>query len=695
LLVGSVDIETYGACERDWQGHELPLQQSPNKHDGRFHPMRSLLTDKVPIDSLILTTSVTIAKSPVKEFSRDFLCTMTPGDTAVFDMHRLTHRQELRDLLLECTHLLGMNFLYDSSYTRLLPIFRFILDHKHFKLLDLSIINYLESEIRTARSLKTLGPVLRTHSYDPETILRNFRFPSPTWKNKKGVGLHEYNAQDSHNTILAMAELSRRIVVDHGPDTPKLSPYCLDFYNDCLWSCLRMVEAGIPMSRHRLSALLDRCNKDIEETSAKAKELGILINGKGSKASKDTFIKLVADEVSKHTGVSVLDHPLLKLTDKKKEVSWSIQNRRLFKLLLPADHQLQSTLDLLDLNSNSEKLIGSYIQPLLYHKANDEGDQSSVLLGDPLGNGDVGIAYPTIYVVPSQSKDTSDDEGGQQQVRLSFKKPAGQTFPKPIKKAYASRFGPSGVIRSYDLKQAELRVAALLSGEPTLLTAFENDLDLHTDRAIETFGPSTLVSKYGPDFRTNKKFLELERQAAKHGNFTDLNWGSALTLRRTILMKGKTLIPMSLCESIVNARQKLRPVLWNWQNELVENTRRTHVVTLPFTGQSRTFLGLLQGNDVNECVNFPIQAVAAATTIRLQSFIHNALPPQSRPDCPCFMFLNCYDALYFDVTKAYLPTLDRIMADAMEWVISKDYWHMMCQHYGHPVPLGYDATTHT
>lgn len=753
------DIESYGIAAHDWWGQPLPQQQTPGKKDGRFHPIRSLRTDGVPLRSLILTASITLCTVPptFTEWNLDALADIEPGPTIVFDMHRPTHLKMLSEWFKCCGTIMGMNLGFDLPYSRVFsPLLKYSIP-LDATLIDASVCNYLQSEIRTARSLKTMGPVLKTHSYDEETQLKEKRYPNPRWKNPNTkVGVHEYNGQDTHNTILAIRELARRIRKADG-DTPKLSPYSISFYSELLWSCVRMAEAGIPMSRGRLSTLMTRCMKDMEESAAEARTSGLLLNGKGSKKSKDTFIMDVVTEASAHTGTNVLSHPMLKLTDKKKEVSWSDQNRLLLRTMLPPDAPSQKLLKIVDRNSSAQKLIGSYILPLLHHKANDPDDRSQSLIphppkdtcpcphcagsdlesltAEPAGSSktpssslssalpssgasrarssttsssstslpDVGIAYPTIYLVPTSSKDTSDEGGGQQQGRISFKKPAAQTFPKPIKECVTSRFGTTlGCIRSYDLAAAELRVAAVLSGEPSLVDAFNLNLDPHAMRAVATMGEAAFTEGLPTDWQINdspgnklfKKLYNTPRQCFKHANFTDLNWGSADTLRRTILKKGGLLVSTAICEAAVASRSKVRPVLWKWQNEWVENTRRTHICLLPFTGQSRSFSGLLQGNDVNECVNFPIQCLAANTMIRVQSYVHRALASLNTLAPPCHMFLNCYDALYFDTLKSFVPTLDKIMADAIAWVTTQDYWHMICQHYGHTVPLAYEGSTH-
>lgn len=697
----SIDIETYGKCERGWNNEPLPLQQSENKKDGRFHPMRSLLQDGVPLSSLILTVSVTPVRHPPLSANRSIfdgpapslwsmanLTEIEPLPTMIFEMHRETHRRDLAFWLRHAHTLMGMNLAgFDIPYLRVDPLYRFLMGPSTHTIIDVSILNYLHSEVREARSLKTLGPVLGTHSYDPETPIGSHRFPSPTWKSPRGLGLHEYNGEDTHNVVLSLVELSRRILEDHAL-TDKLDPSCLHFYSHLLWSIVRLSESGIPMSRPLLASLRDRLHAIMEKATADALLFNLILGGEGSSKSKDAYINQVLSEVEASGHPSIRSHRLLKLTDKKKAVSWGDQNRILFQCTLPTDHPRQSELRTISTYSGAQKLIGSYITPLLDHQANDPSDRRSILLG----SGPIGIGYPTIYATPSASKDGEGDSGGQQQGRISFKRPSAQTFPKPIKDCYASRFGPDGLIVQYDASQVELRGAALQSGEPSLINAFLNNEDLHSTRAISVFGRPLLVSCYGDHFLDDERFKSSHRQAAKHGNFTDLNWGSALALQRVILKKQNLLVAFDLCDKIVKSRASTRPILYEWQLQVLKEARDTGYVRLPLTGQSRTFTGLVQSDDTNEVVNFPIQCFAANITLRLQSFIDWRLPHPLDPRSRCFLFLNTYDALTFDVHRSYLPTLRTLMQEGIHWLTHVDLWALAERHYGRTCPLRYDES---
>jgi hypothetical protein len=206
----------------------------------------------------------------------------------------------------------------------------------------------------------------------------------------------------------------------------------------------------------------------------------------------------------------------------------------------------------------------------------------------------VWLAHPSWFIVPTHAKDLSGGEGGTMQGRIVCKNPAAQTFPPPIQRCIRSRW-PDGVILSPDLSQIELRVAALLSGDATMIREYQKpDPDLHTDRAISIFGLDYLTRKYGANFpgiRAFAKSTKGERQVGKHVGFGDLFRAGAATMQSTVLEMTGQLLPISLFEKIVRERPFTRPGLWSWQEDLIATARRQGYIELPFVGQSRYFMG--------------------------------------------------------------------------------------------------------
>ena len=804
----SLDIETYGACLRSKSGQLLPEQTV-------FNPIRSLHTDKVTREDLILTVAITIPtcdprwnnsssltnskhspnshicttttsstldstsstmhspNSPTKiPWSSSLIAELLPETTMVFQMSQASHRECLRQWLLYSDTILGMNIQFDIQYLRQLRDFKYVLNGSH-TLIDLSVVNYLHSELRPEKSLKSLGPILGTHSYK-ETI-KNQRFSSP-----EDTKLISYNAQDTHNTLVCIAELASRINDECKPlsqiymktpsttsnsssnlmtemkslsirrtssppsevplrpattglkeskrkttslatlnqvrstslnstspslpsSSPKFSPQtndklsssCITHYSDTIWTCIRMSEAGIPFNLGDLQKLYDILKRKCAIASKLSQsKWDLVLEGKGSAKSKDEFINQLTLATCKNHP-NILDE--LNLTPKTKKVSWSENNRNLFASYLPPSHPLQAALRVVKYHASSQKLISTYIFPLLHHKRNKPNDKSSVLI--PL-NKDISLAHPTWYIVPSFLKE-STKEGGTIQGRITCKNPASQTFPPSIKNRMKSRW-KNGKILSFDLSQIELRVAALLSGDKKLLASYNEGLDLHTNRTISIFGQDIINST---DFKSKW------RQIGKTLNFADLFLASAYRMQRTVVEMCGELLPLDFFKNIVKTRYDERPELTEWQYHLCCVAEKEGLLILPHTGQSRTFTAFqvdhnkwkqsripspiystLNKSQINEIVNFPIQTTASNVLLHIQHKLNQTLPCINAVKPRPLMFLQIYDSVFFDCPSNQIEILTQKIQQAVNYVDSYcGYWGNLQQQCNRSVPLLYEV----
>ena len=659
----SLDIETYGITRFTTAGRLLPSQSV-------FHPARSVSVDQCPVRDLVQTVSVTVA-----DHDGD-LADLRPGPTFVFQLHNPVHRKHLARWLAHAHTILGMNLQFDLLYLRSQPDLRFHLSHQI--LIDLSVLNYLHSELRPERSLKALGPILGTHAYPKEQLDRDKRY-----HDARDPELHRYNAADTHNTLLACAELARRIRSDY-PSTSKLSPECINHYSDTIWTVVRMSEAGVPMDRAGLLRHEQDVLSRMRQLEESAQTLGLILTGKGSAASKLALMQATCTWIEQHKDPSIRSHPLFQLTETRREIAVNDVNRQLF-LSFGTPTEYREPLELLGTYSSLQKLLSSYLFPLLRHQRMDPTNKSSTLVTRPSKS--VGVSYPTWFVTPTASKDGAGGEGGTLQGRITCKNFRHQTDPDEIKQYYRSRW-PHGHIVGYDLSQIEMVVAGLLSGDEALCSAFcaEPPLDLHTSRATQVFGPQIVEH---PDFK------KVYRQAAKGANFGDLFRAGAPTLQTQVFKMTGVVVPMSICENIVKTRSASRPGLWAWQEQLIRETRARGYVELPFIGQSRRFMGG-DAYDVSEIVNMPIQCTAGNVLLRIQHRLHQSLPPLNASAPDILMFLNVYDAIYFDCrSDAAVDRLDTLFRDAFSYVTTEGYWAKLCAKSGRSIPIRYERTIYT
>lgn len=685
----SLDIETYGAVEEGIRGNLLPKQTV-------FHPAKSMHTDGVDLSDLIITASITLVKEdqcctatqnglwteqekkPTKlqiktsdtlqlqscqleERLFPNLKNLKPKQSMVFDLASSIDRERLRKWLQHSTTIIGMNLPFDIQYLRKDSYFKFELENQ--LLIDLSIINYLHDETRPEKSLKNLGPILRTHAY--ASTLKEERF-----KTARDKELYDYNAQDTHNTVLAVRELARRIENDFS-HSDKLSNFCIGFYSDLLWTIIRMSEAGICMDKKKLEKLEDTLTVICKEANEQATEAGYPLEGEGSGVAKQKLM----DDAIWLIGNGIRDE--MELTPAKGLVSFTEANRNKLQNALKGnigrnDQRLSKVFDAAKQHAAAQKIVSSYTYPLLRHRRNKPTDKSSMLI--PVKNHHV--AYPTWYATPTYAKNTEGGSGGTLQGRITCKKPSAQTFPPKIKACICSRF-PEGKIISMDLSQIELRVAGLLSGDKAFIDAYQNGEDLHEARARQCFND------------VDENFHD-RRQAAKMINFADLFRAGAGTMQKQLLAMTGIEFENEFLQKIVAKRRQHRPQLWAFQNELIVKANAYGRVSLPFTGQSRYFMGG-EKYEVNEIVNFPIQTTASNTLLSIQSYIHKRMASMNAKNPNIIMFLNVYDAIYFDVrNEESKDNIKYLVEEAVEYIQNEGYWGMISEHYGNEIPLEYD-----
>lgn len=658
----ALDIETYGAVERDHVGL-LP----PQTH---FHPRKMETFDGVhpsrQIPTVALTTVTSDPRGPARgPWTWPLISALRPASTLILHLHLESHRRILVRWLLHADTIIGWNLLFDLLNLRAQSLFRPALLRNHH-LLDGTVLSFLENPARESHSLKAVSHNLHLATY-PHTLADGYRFPHPHHKD-----FLNYQASDPHTSILSVASLARNLLAAR----PDPGPFLLSHFSDLTHMALRMSESGVPLSRRALVNLDRRLHTLVARSITKAAP-HLLLQGPGSNTpsvvgSKPHFLRSLTDR-----NPSMLSHPLLELTEKKRAVSWSTRNRALLHLLLPKSDPALPVVEASSMESRCSKLISSFTRPLLSPK--DPTDTSSCLL-PPHSGSLTHFVYPSWYLTPSALKDDTGDTGGQVQARISAKHPATQTWPKIIKRAIRSRFGSSGSIVSFDLSQIELRVAALLSGEPSLIDSFTRGLDLHTARTASLFG-----EPFDPHLR----------QVGKKINFADLYRASAETMQLNIFKDSGLYIPLHIFNKAVDTRPALRPILWRWQESLLAEAQSTGRLTLPISNMVRYFPGDSLRDHENEIVNFPVQATASIVFLRILYRLHTLLPSEVIPArSPCHFFLSVHDSGFFDCLRSYIPTLRFHIAESIRWCVESDIWSLLQSHTGRTVPLKYDLTIH-
>ena len=720
----ALDIETYGAVEAFHDGQPSPVQTV-------FHPVRSVLTDRCPRSKLIQIVTLTLCEG-------DSPSAWSPGPTMVLLWRNHRHQQLLLEWLTWADTVIGWNLRFDLLYLRYASArLRSVLTDR-LTLIDGMIFNYSHNEGRPEKALKDVTKVRGTsHRQDEDTLRGGRRF-----KNDTDPRLHLYGAADPHETILQCTDFARAIEIDY-PDTPKLHDSTLQIHSSSLWEAIRLEEAGVPLSRFRLTTLDKTKQAEASSAALALKTLGILIEGEGSvKSQRDTLTRIfnllhtdprVPDLIEEP---SIYNHPCLEMTKGgqsglNRKLSCGALNRllarRVLELLSPRTSDQATaltTLQLWDTYARAANFVSDYTTPLLRQRNIRKGskghpEDSRALPSPDAGRGGTGpnlplpahapdpssrvrfaaslLAWPTWYVVPGFAGGDFGGKGGQIQARFSAARPGITKFSREMEDCYQSRF-PGGFIVTCDARQLELATVAVSSGEPALLEPIRRGDDLHALHAID------LGREVGVDVENDPKWKtgdpdDPRQYLGKRPRFEALYWAGWRKMQMACLDDGGPLLPARIWRRLVEARSQLMPVLYSYQVSLLNEAESRGLLVLPITGHSRRFAGFAldqrkayssdgKGIGPGDILNFDNQPKGALAVHHVAfRLARTILPPLSTPLPRLLMFCNGYDSLVFDCAPELKDALLTAIPAAFAAEELEGYWSRLTSHYGNPCPF--------
>ena len=238
--------------------------------------------------------------------------------------------------------------------------------------------------------------------------------------------------------------------------------------------------------------------------------------------------------------------------------------------------------------------------------------------------------------------------------RLSSTNPNLQNIPvrndegREIRRAFIPADG--NVFFSADYSQIELRLVADLSGDPTMLDAFDHDHDIHAITAARIYHET--LDQVTPD----------QRRKAKTANFGILYGISAFGLAERLN------IPRSEAKMLIDGYFDTFPGVRDYIDRSVAQAReRGYVTTLD--GRRRMLPDINSRNAVvrsfseRNAVNAPIQGTAADIIKRAMIAIHRRFEQEG---IQSKMILQVHDELNFDVIPSELDRVRHIVIEEME-----------------------------
>ncbi|MFN3637050.1 MAG: DNA polymerase I [Chloroherpetonaceae bacterium] len=261
-------------------------------------------------------------------------------------------------------------------------------------------------------------------------------------------------------------------------------------------------------------------------------------------------------------------------------------------------------------------------------------------------------ALPTMVNPKTGRVHTSFNQSVVATGRLSSTNPNLQNIPirtevgRQIRKAFVPS-EPSRKLLSADYSQIELRIAAELSGDETMMTAFQNGEDIHRATARVIFGTDD-VSKE-------------QRRKAKEVNFGVLYGIQPFGLAQRLD------ISQSEAKSLIEQYKQKYPKIFQYTERVLESARTLgYVETL--TGRRRYFPDIHSKNfsirnaTERAAINTPIQGTAADMIKRAMIQIDRKLTERKLRSR---MILQVHDELLFDMLPEEEQELSHIVKSEM------------------------------
>lgn len=241
--------------------------------------------------------------------------------------------------------------------------------------------------------------------------------------------------------------------------------------------------------------------------------------------------------------------------------------------------------------------------------------------------------------------------------RLASSDPNLQNIPvrsemgRELRRAFVPR-SKSFTLMAADYSQVELRVMAALSGDPVMIEAFKNDLDIHTATAARVF-----------DVKTDQIVPEM-RRTAKMVNFGIIYGISAFGLSQRLG------ISRSEASEIIKTYFEQYPAIQQFMQDTTESAREKGY-TQTISGRRRYFKDIKSGNASiranaeRAAINSPIQGTAADMIKLAMVQIHKIMQGRKSK-----MILQVHDELLFDLHQEEQDELPPLILEAMETAIT-------------------------
>jgi uracil-DNA glycosylase family 4 len=214
--------------------------------------------------------------------------------------------------------------------------------------------------------------------------------------------------------------------------------------------------------------------------------------------------------------------------------------------------------------------------------------------------------------------------------------------------------GPGWRFIEADFSQVELRIAAMFSGDPALIHAFNSGADPHRETAVK------ILNKPPADVTAE------ERKMAKAVNFGFLYGMGARKFQVYAKEKYDTDVSAAEAAEFRKAFFDQYAALPRWHDRQRRLVRNLTQVSSP-TGRIRHLTNInstdemVQGEAEREAINAPVQGFASDLTVLSMVILHQRLDPTR-----CHIIGNVHDSIMFEATDDYAEEAATIIQHVME-----------------------------
>lgn len=259
--------------------------------------------------------------------------------------------------------------------------------------------------------------------------------------------------------------------------------------------------------------------------------------------------------------------------------------------------------------------------------------------------------------------------------RLSCRDPNLQQLPRDgiVKSMFVSRFGERGCMYQGDLSQIELRLMAAACGDPTMVKAYFDEVDLHsltTSRIFkvpyEHFSKDHMKELQEKGFTKEAKELDEKRSIGKTVNFLTGYGGGAFGLQNVLAMKDiyrKIEECQEIIELFFDSYPSLRRLLMEYKRFILDS----HVAVSLF-GRVRVFEEV-RGDDeeakakaLRAGCNHLIQSTASDMMLTALVVIEEMMRAEGLES---LLVSTVHDSLVIDAVRDELPMVHGIVTDVL------------------------------